>query len=80
MVANGGERPYDWQSSGFDWSTATPIAHLSQLGVPANSEGYVDENQARGWLRNVTERCASIGRPIDSPIGPTAITATATAT
>ena len=79
IVAHGGERPYDWNSSGFDMATATPQAMVDP-GWPSNPEGFVDEDQASGWLRNVTQRCSDISRPLTSFIGPSGITATATTT
>ena len=81
VVANGGERPYGPQSADFNISTAIPEdTGSSGLGIPGNPEGYLDEDQARGWITNITDRCSSISRPFTSPVGPTEITATPTAT
>lgn len=84
LVANGGERPFEAATdSNFDLSTARPSnpPFIASQGIPANPEGFIDEDQARGWIQNVTERCQSIGQtltPVDG--GATEITATATTT
>jgi len=80
IVANGGERPYEAvTNTNFDFSTAIPPG-VKEAGIPGNPEGYIDDRQARGWIRNVTERCESIGRPLTAVEGVTEITATATTT
>ena len=74
IVANGDERPQGYHTNtALTAAPTTPPAN----GLPFNPLGLVDEEQANGWLRNVTERCDSIDRAVT---GDNSITATPTTT
>jgi hypothetical protein len=74
IVANGDERPQGYHTNTA--LTAAPTAPPAN-GLPFNPLGLVDEEQANGWLRNVTERCSSVDRPVT---GGDSVTATPTTT
>lgn len=74
VVANGGERPL-----GYHTNTSLTAAPTTARfpGAPFNPLGLIDAEQLNGWLRNVTERCSSVNRPVT---GASTVSATATTT
>ncbi|KAK8858382.1 hypothetical protein IAR55_002609 [Kwoniella newhampshirensis] len=74
VVANGDERPSGYQ---LNTSLTAPATRIANGQVPVNPEGLIDADQANGWLRNVSERCASIGSTVS---GETTVTAVPTTT
>jgi hypothetical protein len=74
MIANGGERPIGYHSNSA--LTENPTA-IGGIPVPTSPLGLLDEEQGNGWLRNVTQRCASLGTTLT---GASTITASPTTT
>jgi len=78
IVANGNERPLGYQTNSSLTIPATDVHNpLAPTSMPVG--GYIDLNQANGWLANVTGRCQSIGSALAED-AQTTITASATTT
>jgi hypothetical protein len=76
VIANGDEKPLGYHTNSS--MTAAPTqAQRGGLGPVFNPLGLIDEEQANGWLRNVTERCESVNMAVT---GAGSITATPTTT
>ena len=80
IVANGDERPFGYHTNTGLTAARSLSPALTAVGAQDNPNGLVNAEQARGWLRNVTERCNSIGRGLGSVGGVDKLTAVPTTT
>lgn len=70
IIANGNQRPLGYHTN----SLMTAQATTGPLVLPAPIGGFLNVTVANGWLNNVTERCSSVGSPLNE------VTSTLTAT
>ncbi|WVF69431.1 hypothetical protein IAT40_004208 [Kwoniella sp. CBS 6097] len=75
IVANGGERPFGYHTN---TSLTVEPTHSGALSWTENPNGLIDLEQSNAILKNVTERCESVGKAINEVV--TTVTATATTT
>ena len=80
VVANGDERPLGYHTNTALTAARSLSPALTALGAQDNPNGLINAEQARGWLRNVTERCDGIGRGLGSVGGADKLTAVPTTT
>ncbi|WRT67542.1 uncharacterized protein IL334_004514 [Kwoniella shivajii] len=74
IIANGNERPFGYHTNNS--ITATPTGGTASIS--RNPNGLIDEQQANAVLKNVTDRCQSIGQAVTA--GGISITASPTTT